>query len=645
MDEKTIEEIEKLVKENNSDAMVELARRYFNGKGVQEDFGIALKYFEKAEKAGNIKGRYGIAKCYFYGRGLEQNYEKAYNIFYNLMTKYNDIDSKYYIGFMYYHGYFVKQNYEMAYNIFKEMADNGDIDAKKRIADMYYFGQYLPKDYEKSFEIFKDLYEKKNDKYSLMVLVYMYYYGRGTKQNFKKARELGELFEKDNDDKNTAYFLGEIYYYGKDTEINYEKAAYYFEKSLDERYDDAYFYLGQIYKNGGYGIEKDTQKSRYYLLKVEKDICQVTLYYIMGLGQYNSEKWIETLNYDREYFGRLLKNFPYDHISITYFNKLKTLKDDQYRQMAEIIKNKITKFYEQKQPYFSLMYVANEEEIDILSEIIIDSSEYNTMDDYLKIKIDQENDKRLLYMVGRIFYDRTDCQKDIQKGTNFLIKSANQGYPYAIFEIARIAYHKNNKIEALEKLNSLLNEKDEFLLKYVKNLLGKIYYYGAVEIKKDYKKAFKYFSESEKEITSKEHLGKCYYYGQGVEKNYQKALDIFKSIENSSRLSQYYLGEMYRLGEGVLKNFEQAYIYYKKAAEENYPQAQYQLGQAYLLGEGTSVEIDKAIFWFEKSAKEGIQEAKEKLEEIKNNTHYLEETNNNNSNKISHILQHMDNND
>ena len=583
MEEKTIEEIKELVKENNSDAMVELAKRYFTGKGVQKDFKVALRYFEKAETAGNINGTYGIAKCYFYGRGLKQDYEKAYNIFYNLMTKYNDINSKYYIGVMYYHGYFVKQNYEMAYNIFKEMADNGDIDAKKYIAGMYY-------------------------------------YGYGTKKDFKKVRELGELFEKVKNDKYTSYFLGEIYYYGKDTEINYEKAAYHFEKSLDERYDDAYFHLGQIYKNGGYGIEKNSQKSRYYLLKVEKDICQATLYYIMGLGQYSLKAWIETLNYDKNYFGMLLKNFPYDHISRTYFNKLKTLKDDQYKQIAEIVKPKITKFYEQKQQYFSLDSVVNEEEVDILSEIIIESNEYNTMDDYLKIKLEQENDKRLLYMVGSIFYDGRGCPKDIQEGTNCLIESANQGYPYAIFKIAEIEYYKNKKIEALQKLNSLLNEKDEFLLKYVKNLLGKIYYYGAAEIKKDYEKAFKYFSESEKEITSKEHLGKCYYYGHSVEKNYQKALDIFKSIENSSRLSQYYLGEMYRLGNCVSKNLEQAYIYYKKAAEKNYPQAQYQLGQAYLLGEGTSVDIEKAIFWFEKSAKEGSQDAQRELDKIKNNT-------------------------
>lgn len=99
MKQKTIEELQVLIEESNSDAMVELATRYYNGNGVTKDYEKALKYFEKAETAGNIKGTYGIAKCYFYGRGFKQDYEKAYNIFYNLMTKYNDIDSKYYVRF------------------------------------------------------------------------------------------------------------------------------------------------------------------------------------------------------------------------------------------------------------------------------------------------------------------------------------------------------------------------------------------------------------------------------------------------------------------------------------------------------------------------------------------------------------------
>lgn len=501
----------------------------------------------------------------------------------------------------------------------------------------------------------------------------------------KDIEQLQVLIEESNSD--AMVELAKRYYTGKGVTKDYEKAMYYFEKSLDERHDDAYFYLGEIYQNGGYGVEKDIKKSKEYFLKVEKDICQATLYYIMGLGQDDSKTWIETLNYDKNLLGNLLEKFPKNHIAITYFNKLETLEPEQYKQMAEELKLKMTKFYDQRQPYFSVKNVANEEEVDILSEVIITSSEYNSMDDYLEIKLDQENDKRLLYMIGCMLYEGRGYPKDIQEGISCLTKSAKQDYPHAIYKIAEIEYYRDNTVEALEKLNKLLNEKDEFLLRDVKNLLGKLFYYGGNGIKQDPKKAFDYFCQSEKEITSKEHIGKSYFYGYGVERNYQKAFSIFKNIENNSRLAQFYLGEMYRLGKGISRNLELAYNYYKKAAEKGYPRAQYYLGRAYFLGEGVIADVEKALFWFEKSAefeysnamyalgilyyygknegynipqnkqyaiemfkkaaKEGSKEAQRELDDIQNSTHYFEEANDcpNNYNIISNTLHHIDNAD
>jgi TPR repeat protein len=81
-----------------------IATRYFTGKGVQKDFELALRYFEKAKTAGNIKGTYGIAKCYFYIRGLKQDYEKSFKIFKNLYVEKNDNYSLTALVDMYYRG-------------------------------------------------------------------------------------------------------------------------------------------------------------------------------------------------------------------------------------------------------------------------------------------------------------------------------------------------------------------------------------------------------------------------------------------------------------------------------------------------------------------------------------------------------------
>ena len=91
-----------------------IATRYFTGKGVQKDFELALRYFEKAKTAGNIKGTYGIAKCYFYIRGLKQDYEKSFKIFKNLYEEKNDNYSLTALVDMYYRGRWTKQDFKKA---------------------------------------------------------------------------------------------------------------------------------------------------------------------------------------------------------------------------------------------------------------------------------------------------------------------------------------------------------------------------------------------------------------------------------------------------------------------------------------------------------------------------------------------------
>lgn len=132
------------------------------------------------------------------------------------------------------------------------------------------------------------------------------------------------------------------------------------------------------------------------LLEYEKELCQATLYYIIIWDKENLQTWLKILSYDKESFEDLIKDFSKNHILIRHYNKLKILKSEQYNNVAESLKEKLVKFYNKKQPYFSTKVVACEEDVDILSEIIVDSYEYDTMDDYLSQKLDVENDKRIL---------------------------------------------------------------------------------------------------------------------------------------------------------------------------------------------------------------------------------------------------------
>ena len=327
MENKSIEELQVLASQNNSEAIYELGNRYCLGKDIERDYEKAITNFKEAINLGNEKGKYGMAKCYYYGKGVEKDYEKAYNIF-------------------------------------KELSEKGDQYAKYYIAEMYYYGKYVDK--------------------------------------------------------------------------NYEKAKYYFEKSLNEEIDDSYYYLYLINENGGYGVTKNTDESEKYLFKIEKDLCECLIYYSITMDKNKLEDYLEFLNYDKEFLDALIKGFPIDHPISIYYNRLKSLNSEQYKEIAQKLKEKINIFYAREIKYFTIKNVTCEEDVDILAEIIIASSKYNTMDEYFSKKVDEDKDERILYAIGKTIYYGQGYDRDTKMGLELLKISAEKGYPLAKKKLAEI---------------------------------------------------------------------------------------------------------------------------------------------------------------------------------------------------------------
>ena len=399
MENKSIEELQVLASQNNSEAIYELGNRYCLGKDIERDYEKAITNFKEAINLGNEKGKYGMAKCYYYGKGVEKDYEKAYNIFKELSEK-GDQYAKYYIAEMYYLGKGIEQNYKKAYNIFKELSEKGDQFAKYYIAEMYYYGKGVEKNYEKAYNIFKELAEK----------------------GYQGAK----------------YYIATMYYYGKYVDKNYEKAKYYFEKSLNEEIDDSYYYLYLINENGGYGVTKNTDESEKYLFKIEKDLCECLIYYSITMDKNKLEDYLEFLNYDKEFLDALIKGFPIDHPISIYYNRLKSLNSEQYKEIAQKLKEKINIFYAREIKYFTIKNVTCEEDVDILAEIIIASSKYNTMDEYFSKKVDEDKDERILYAIGKTIYYGQGYDRDTKMGLELLKISAEKGYPLAKKKLAEI---------------------------------------------------------------------------------------------------------------------------------------------------------------------------------------------------------------
>ena len=76
---------------------------------------------------------------------------------------------------------------------------------------------------------------------------------------------------------------------------------------------------------------------------------------------------------------------------------------------------------------------------------------------------------------------------------------------------------------------------------------------------------------------------------------------------------------MYYHGVGTQKDHEEAFEWFKKAAEENIPQAVFHLGLCYQHGHGVRKNEDKSFQLFQMAAKAGLPVAQRQLD------HYFQE--------------------
>ena len=72
---------------------------------------------------------------------------------------------------------------------------------------------------------------------------------------------------------------------------------------------------------------------------------------------------------------------------------------------------------------------------------------------------------------------------------------------------------------------------------------------------------------------------------------------IIEQARAGDSVAQYKLGYDYYLGRGIAQDYIQAAIWWKKAAEQGFPQAQNNIGVLYNSGKGVPQSFSEAYFW------------------------------------------------
>lgn len=133
---------------------------------------------------------------------------------------------------------------------------------------------------------------------------------------------------------------------------------------------------------------------------------------------------------------------------------------------------------------------------------------------------------------------------------------------------------------------------------------GENYYFGK-GVKKDTKKAYKFFLEAAKlkDEYAETYLGLFYDRGIGVTRNYEIAYQwYYKAASKGNAFAQYSLGVLYSEGNGVIKDHNKAFLWFQKSAENDYVASYYQLGRYYYSGLGVDKDDEKAFKWYKKGA-------------------------------------------
>ena len=134
---------------------------YAEGKGVQQDYEKAFKYFLESAEVGNSEAMANVGAYYWQGKGVEQDYDQA---FYWCLkgAESGNATAMNTLGKIYYIGKGTQKNYEKAFEWFSKAADAGDIDALKNLSIMYAKGEGVVKDENKAKD-YAQKYEKLMD--------------------------------------------------------------------------------------------------------------------------------------------------------------------------------------------------------------------------------------------------------------------------------------------------------------------------------------------------------------------------------------------------------------------------------------------------------------------------------------------------
>ncbi|KAF9090909.1 hypothetical protein BGX29_011221, partial [Mortierella sp. GBA35] len=131
------------------DAQLALGDLYMDGRGVHQDYQLAMDWYLQAAEQGHPVAQRRLGNLYHNGHGVSRDDSVAME-WYLRAADQKDSGAQFNIGNAYYCGRHVPQDYSQAMVFYLKAADQGHMDAQYNIGHLYRHGQGVPQDFARA---------------------------------------------------------------------------------------------------------------------------------------------------------------------------------------------------------------------------------------------------------------------------------------------------------------------------------------------------------------------------------------------------------------------------------------------------------------------------------------------------------------
>ena len=558
--EEAVKWYRKAAEQGNGPAQNNLGVCYDNGQGVEQNYEEAVKWFRKAAEQGRSIAQFNLGVCYSNGQGVERRVEEAVK-WYRKSAEQGYAAAQCNLGLCYANGQGVERSAEEAVKWYRKAAEQGNASAQYNLGVCYDNGQGVERSAEEAVKWYRKAAEQGNAsaQYNLGVC---YDNGQGVERSaeeavkwYRKAAEQGNA--------SAQYNLGLCYANGQGVERSAEEAVKWYRKAAEQGNASAQYNLGVCYDNGQ-GVERSAEEAvKWYRKAAEQGNAS---------AQYNLG-----VCYDN---GRGVERSAEE--AVKWYRKSAEQGDgDAQNTLGHCFDEGlgVSQNYEEAVKWYRK---AAEQEV-VASQSCLGycydkglgvSQNYEEAVRWYRKAAEQGN-ASAQYNLGVCYYNGWGVERSAEEAVKWCRKSAEQGDGDA------------------------------------QNTLGHCFDEG-LGVSQNYEEAVKWYRKAAEQevVASQSCLGYCYDKGLGVSQNYEEAVRWYrKAAEQGSADAQNNLGYCYANGQGLVPSFEEAVKWYRKAADQGNAVAQSNLGACYANGQGVEPSSERAVEWWRKAAEQGDERA------------------------------------